>query len=147
MKTGDEIKGTSEKYWVDHLLRRYGTKPGDEVKYTTITANGRYEGTAIVTFDHGEIVEARTPDGEKLRLERAYNGALRRIHLKHVRLAQALMLVVYGHDEAPHPIAPSLTREEITDDDERAVRRLISEHAAAELSAREECLLDIGGEG
>lgn len=53
-------------------------KPGDEIKYTNFTIGGSYEGTAIVSWDHGKSVEARTLGGEKLRLERAADGSLRR---------------------------------------------------------------------
>jgi hypothetical protein len=53
-------------------------KPGDEIKYTNYTVGGSYEGTAIVTWDHGKSVEARTLGGERLRLERAQDGSLRR---------------------------------------------------------------------
>ncbi|HSX21412.1 MAG TPA: hypothetical protein VLE97_01405 [Gaiellaceae bacterium] len=58
--------------------QRTSLKPGDEVKYTNFTIGGSYEGTAIVTWDHGKSVEARTLRGEKLRLERAADGSLRR---------------------------------------------------------------------
>jgi hypothetical protein len=53
-------------------------KPGDEIKYTNFTAGGSYEGTAIVSWDHGKRVEARTLGGEGLTLERAKDGSLRR---------------------------------------------------------------------
>lgn len=54
-------------------------RPGDEIKYTNFTVGGSYEGTAIVTWDHGKSgVEARTLGGEKIRLERAADGSLRR---------------------------------------------------------------------
>jgi len=54
-------------------------RPGDEVKYTNFTVGGSYEGTAIVTWDHGKRgVEARSLGGEKFRLERAADGSLRR---------------------------------------------------------------------
>jgi len=53
-------------------------RPGDEIKYTNFTIGGSHEGTAIVTWDHGKSVEARTLGGEKLRLERAADGSLRR---------------------------------------------------------------------
>lgn len=54
-------------------------QPGDEIKYTNFTVGGSFEGTAIVTWDHGKSVEARTlPAGEKIRLERAADGLLRR---------------------------------------------------------------------
>jgi len=59
------------------------------------------------------------------------------------RLAQAM----YGYDEAPHPIAPTLTRAEVTHDDVRAVMHFVSARAAAEVSARELGILDLGGEG
>ena len=58
--------------------QRATLKPGDEVKYTNFTVGGSQEGTAIVTWDHGKSVEARTLRGEKLRLERASDGSLRR---------------------------------------------------------------------
>jgi hypothetical protein len=67
--------------------------------------------------------------------------------VKQVRLAQAIALVLYGHDEAPHPIAPTLTREEVTHDDVRGVMHFVSERAAAEASAHELGILDLGGEG
>ena len=53
-------------------------RPGDEVKYTSFTVGGAHEGTAIVTWDHGKSVEARTLGGDRLRLERAADGTLRR---------------------------------------------------------------------
>lgn len=54
-------------------------KPGDEIEYTNFTVGGSYEGKAVVTWDHGKSVEARTlPAGEKVRLERAADGSLRR---------------------------------------------------------------------
>jgi hypothetical protein len=53
-------------------------RPGDEIKYTNFTIGGSHEGTAVVTWDHGKSVEARTLGGEKLRLERASDGSLRR---------------------------------------------------------------------
>ena len=53
-------------------------KPGDEIEYTNFTIGGSYKGKAIVTWDHGKSVEARTLGGEKLRLERAQDGSLRR---------------------------------------------------------------------
>jgi hypothetical protein len=53
-------------------------KPGDEVAYTNFTVGGSYEGKAIATWDHGKSVEARTLGGEKIRLERASDGSLRR---------------------------------------------------------------------
>ena len=62
---------------VQEKQRKY-LKPGDEIKYTNFTIGGSYEGTAIVTWDHGKSVEARTLGGERLRLERAADGSLRR---------------------------------------------------------------------
>jgi len=54
-------------------------QPGDEVEYTNFTVGGSYKGKAAVTWDHGKSVEARTlPAGEKIRLERAADGSLRR---------------------------------------------------------------------
>ena len=53
-------------------------KPGDEIEYTNYTVGGSFKGTAVVTWDHGRSVEARTLSGEKLRLERAQDGTLRR---------------------------------------------------------------------
>ena len=54
-------------------------KPGDEIEYTNFTVGGSYKGKAVVTWDHGKSVEARTlPAGEKVRLERASDGSLRR---------------------------------------------------------------------
>jgi len=54
-------------------------RPGDKVKYTNFTIGSSYEGTAIVTWDHGKSVEARTLyNDEKIRLERAADGSLRR---------------------------------------------------------------------
>ena len=53
-------------------------KPGDEIKYTNFTIGGTHEGTAIVTWDHGKRVEARTLGGEQITLERAKDGSLRR---------------------------------------------------------------------
>lgn len=54
-------------------------RPGDEVTYTNFTVGGSHEGRAVVTWDHGKSVEARTlPAGEKIRLERAADGSLRR---------------------------------------------------------------------
>lgn len=67
--------------------------------------------------------------------------------MSQIRLAQAIKLVLYGHDEAPHPIAPTLTREDITPDDVRGVRRFVSDRAASEVAERELGLLDLGGEG
>jgi len=58
--------------------QRASLKPGDEIKYTNFTIGGSYEGTAIVTWDHGKSVEVRTLGGEKMRLERASDGSLRR---------------------------------------------------------------------
>lgn len=66
--------------------------------------------------------------------------------MKQIRLAQAISLVVYGHDEAPHPIARTLTRDEISVDDVRGVVRFISDRAADDLSERTLGRLDIGGE-
>jgi hypothetical protein len=57
--------------------RRY-LKPGDEVDYTNFTIGGSFKGTAIVSWDHGKYVEARTLGGERLHLERAADGSLRR---------------------------------------------------------------------
>lgn len=68
----------------EHLHRAEGVrklrtlKPGDEIEYTNFTVGGSYKGQAIVTWDHGKSVEARTLGGEKLRLERASDGSLRR---------------------------------------------------------------------
>lgn len=53
-------------------------KPGDEVKYTNFTIGGSHDAAAVVTWDHGKSVEARTIGGEKIRLERASDGSLRR---------------------------------------------------------------------
>lgn len=53
-------------------------RPGDEITFTTFTVGGSRESAAIVTWDHGKSVEARTLGGEKLRLERAGDGSLRR---------------------------------------------------------------------
>ena len=54
-------------------------KPGDKIKYTNFTIGSSYEGTAIVTWDHGKSIEARTLyGGEKIRIERAPDGSLRR---------------------------------------------------------------------
>lgn len=54
-------------------------QPGDEVEYTNFTTGGSFKGKAIVTWDHGKSgVEARTLGGERLRLERAGDGSLRR---------------------------------------------------------------------
>ena len=53
-------------------------KPGDEIDYTNFTIGGSFKGKAIVTWDHGKSVEARTISGERLRLERAGDGSLRR---------------------------------------------------------------------
>lgn len=53
-------------------------QPGDEVKYTNFTIGGSHQGTAVVTWDHGKSVEARTLTGQKIRLERAADGSLRR---------------------------------------------------------------------
>ena len=66
-------------YEVGYTPRQRATlRPGDEVKYTNFTIGGSYEGTAVVTWDHGKNVEARTLGGEKMRLERAADGSLRR---------------------------------------------------------------------
>jgi hypothetical protein len=53
-------------------------QPGDEIEYTNFTVGGSFKGRAVVTWDHGRNVEARTLGGEKLRLERAPDGSLRR---------------------------------------------------------------------
>jgi hypothetical protein len=53
-------------------------RPGAEIDYTNFTIGGSFKGTAIVTWDHGKSVEARTLDGERIRLERAQDGSLRR---------------------------------------------------------------------
>ncbi len=54
-------------------------QPGDEIEYTNFTIGGSFKGKAIVTWDHGKSgVEARTLGGERLRLERASDGTLRR---------------------------------------------------------------------
>jgi hypothetical protein len=54
-------------------------QPGDEIEYTNYTVGGSFKGKAIVTWDHGKSgVEARTLGGERLRLERAADGSLRR---------------------------------------------------------------------
>ena len=53
-------------------------RPGDEIDYTNFTIGGSFKGKAIVTWDHGKSVEARTLGGERLRLERASDGSLRR---------------------------------------------------------------------
>jgi hypothetical protein len=54
-------------------------QPGDEIEYTNFTVGGSFKGKAIVTWDHGKSVEARTlPNGERIRLERAADGSLRR---------------------------------------------------------------------
>lgn len=58
--------------------KRY-LKPGDEIEYTNFTIGGSYEGKAVVTWDHGKSVEARTLGGERIRLERAQDGSLRRL--------------------------------------------------------------------
>jgi hypothetical protein len=63
----------------EDVRRLRALSPGDEVEYTNYTGGGSYKGTAIVTWDHGRTVEARTLSGrEKLRLERAPDGTLRR---------------------------------------------------------------------
>jgi len=64
-----------------------------------------------------------------------------------VRLAQAITLVVYGHDEAPHPIAPTMTPAEICADDTRAVTKYVSDRYADEIFERELGRLVLGGEG
>lgn len=53
-------------------------RPGDEIDYTNFTVGGSFKGKAIVTWDYGKSVEARTISGERLRLERAGDGSLRR---------------------------------------------------------------------
>jgi len=56
-------------------------EPVDEwvtIDVTLPTAGRSFKGTAIVTWDHGKSVEARTLDGERIRLERAQDGSLRR---------------------------------------------------------------------
>jgi hypothetical protein len=53
-------------------------KPGDEIRYTNYTVGGSFQGTAVVTWDHGKSVEARSLHGERIRLERAADGSLRR---------------------------------------------------------------------
>ena len=66
-------------YEVGYTPRQRATlRPGDEIKYTNFTIGGSHEGTAIVTWDHGKSVEARTLGGERIRLERAADGSLRR---------------------------------------------------------------------
>jgi hypothetical protein len=57
---------------------RASLKPGDKVKYTNYTVGGSFQATAIVTWDHGKSIEARTLHDEKIRLERAADGSLRR---------------------------------------------------------------------
>jgi hypothetical protein len=52
--------------------------PGTEVDYTNFTVGGSFKGKAIVTWDHGKSVEARTLSGEPLRLKKASDGSLRR---------------------------------------------------------------------
>ena len=64
-----------------------------------------------------------------------------------VRLAQAITLVVYGHDEAPHPIAPTMTRDEISSADTLAVTKYVSDRYADEVFERELGRLVLGGEG
>lgn len=60
-------------------VRKMATlKPGDEIEYTNFTIGGSFKGKAIVTWDHGKSVEARTLRGENLHLERAADGSLRR---------------------------------------------------------------------
>lgn len=63
-----------------------------------------------------------------------------------VRLAQAIALIVYGHDEASHPIERTMTRDEISSADEHAVRKYISDRYADEISERELERLVLGGE-
>ena len=67
--------------------------------------------------------------------------------MKQTRLAQAITCVLYGHDEVPHQIAPTLTRADVTHDDVRAVMQFVSERAAADATAHELGILDLGGEG
>lgn len=63
-----------------------------------------------------------------------------------VRLAQAITLVVYGHDEATHPIAPTMTRDEVSPADTRAVTKYVSDRYADEIFEREVGRLVLGGE-
>jgi len=59
--------------------QRPSLRPGDEVKYVNFTTGRSYEGKAVVTWDHGKSVEALTlPSNEKILLERAADGLLRR---------------------------------------------------------------------
>lgn len=58
--------------------RRGRLQPGAEIKYTNFTVGGSQQGTAIVTWDHGKRVEARTLGGQSISLERAADGSLRR---------------------------------------------------------------------
>jgi len=53
-------------------------EPGTEIYFTNYTLGGSYRRLAIVTWDHGRTVEARTYAGERVRLERAPDGTLRR---------------------------------------------------------------------
>ena len=53
-------------------------RPGDEVEYTNFTIGGSSKAKAIVTWDHGKSVEARTLGNDRIRLERASDGSLRR---------------------------------------------------------------------
>jgi hypothetical protein len=58
---------------------RRALRPGDEIEYTNFTVGGSFKGKAVVTWDHGKSVEARTlPGSERVRLERAQDGSLRR---------------------------------------------------------------------
>jgi hypothetical protein len=67
--------------------------------------------------------------------------------MKQIRLAQALRLVLYGHEEAPHPIARTLTLDDLNEEDVRGVRKFVSQQAETEATFRELGLLDLGGEG
>lgn len=59
--------------------QRASLQPGNEIEYTNFTVGGSFKGRAVVTWDHGKSVEARTlPGGERVRLERAQDGSLRR---------------------------------------------------------------------
>jgi hypothetical protein len=58
--------------------QRASLRPGDEIEYTNFTVGGSFKNKAIVTWDHGKSVEARTLSGERIRLERAADGSLRR---------------------------------------------------------------------
>lgn len=54
-------------------------KPGDQVKYTTFTVGGQWEGVATVVWDYGRTgVDAIVAGGKRVRLERAPSGKLRR---------------------------------------------------------------------